>query len=69
MSMCFQLIAISPQDIEKLSLGEAIEELLDEHFEARSNYALAVLNKAIEGWRQSHQRWLLCGPSISDCAG
>jgi len=40
MSMCFHLIAISPQDIEKLSLGETIEKLLDDHFEARHKYAL-----------------------------
>ena len=40
MGMCFQLIAISPQDIGKLSLGETIEELLDQHFEAQSDYAL-----------------------------
>ncbi|MEP1536976.1 MAG: DUF1877 family protein [Paracoccaceae bacterium] len=40
MSMCLQLISINPQDIEKLSLGDTIEELLDEHFEARSDYAL-----------------------------
>lgn len=39
MSMCLQLIAISHQDIEKLTEGETIEELLDEHFEARSDYA------------------------------
>ena len=48
MSMCFQLIAISPQDIEKLSLGDTIEELLDEHFEARSDYALD-LDKSWDG--------------------
>ncbi|MDJ0613748.1 MAG: DUF1877 family protein [Rhizobiaceae bacterium] len=40
MSMRFQLIAINHQDIEKLSVGETIEELLDEHFEAQNDYAL-----------------------------
>ncbi len=42
MSMCFQLIAIAPTDIEKLSHGDAIDKLLCEHIQAPSDHALDI---------------------------
>lgn len=40
MSMCFHLVSIKPQNIEKLNLGNKIEEFLDEYLESQINYGV-----------------------------
>ena len=42
MSMCLQLVSIQPSDMENLLIGDALEDLLDAHFEAQSDHALDI---------------------------